>query len=138
MGSGGMMGNGSGSTSGNESRPENFMNMMQNMNDHYQTMAQSFDSLDQHFNEMMEMNRMPDLMKAMQQHHAMMSSMHQSMTNQGNMWDQMMSMMGPGGMMGHEGMMGHGEMMGGGMMGSGMMGKSSGDSSGNGEKGHSH
>jgi hypothetical protein len=90
----------------------NFTGMMRDMDDHYQTMYGQFDSLKRNFDQMMNMNNMSQLKDAMGQHQQMMMAFHQSMMQQGDMWNQMMPMMGSHGMMG-----GQGSMMNKGMMG---------------------
>ncbi len=107
MGSMGMMG-----MTGEMEGESNLTGMMRDMDDHYQMMYGQFDSLNRDFDQMMSMTNMSQLKDAMRQHQQMMQAFHESMMQQGNMWDQTMPMMGPHGMMG-----GQGSMMGKGMMG---------------------
>ena len=90
------------------------MGMMTNMTNHWQMMSGQMDKLQEHFSKMMQMNNMSELKKEMQKHQEMMTSIRNNMSEQNQLCDHMMSMMGYGGM--HGGMMGHGGMHGG-MMG---------------------
>jgi regulator of replication initiation timing len=123
MGSMGMMSGGAQNTAKSTGQSD-FPQMMDNMNNHYKMMSRSFDSLNQNYGTMMQMNNMTRLKSAMQQHYQMMNAWHTNMMSQGNMWHRMMSMM-QSGMMG-PGMMGSG--MSGGMMGGMMRGYYSDDS----------
>jgi hypothetical protein len=82
----------------------NIMNMMNNMSDHYMMMTSDFDSLQQHFNSMMQINDMGALKSEMKKHRKMMQTMHDTMTEQKGMFQNMMSMMHSGGMQGMMGM----------------------------------
>ncbi len=74
-------------------KSEKFNMMMGNMSEQHQKVANNFDMMKQHFNEMMKIEGMDSLQRAMQAHMQMMEKMDQNMKNQSKMMNNMMSMM---------------------------------------------
>lgn len=81
----------------------NMGNMMGDMSQHCKMMSNNFDDLQSHFEMMMRMDNMEALKAEMQKHHDMMKEMHDNMSAQQSMCQNMMSMMPSGGMHGSMG-----------------------------------
>lgn len=78
--------------------------MMDNMSQHCKMMSNEFSKLKDHFDSMMQINDMKTLKYEMKKHQDMMNDMRQGMMQQKSMCQNMMSMMGTGGMHGMMGM----------------------------------
>jgi hypothetical protein len=74
--------------------------LVSDMSQYCQMMSNDFDKLQSHFDKMMKIDDMKSLKAEMQKHHDMMVQMHQSMNREGNMVQNMMSMMHSGHMQG--------------------------------------
>ncbi|MDX9857614.1 MAG: hypothetical protein RBT76_07485 [candidate division Zixibacteria bacterium] len=75
-------------------------NMMGDMSKHCKMMSSEFDDLQSHFEKMMKMDDMKALKAEMQKHHDMMTQMHENMSEQRSMCQNMMSLTHSGGMPG--------------------------------------
>ena len=67
------------------------MTMMQDMSDHYDTDVKSFDSLEQHLDNMMRITDMDSMKVELQKQMNMMRAMHETMVVQQNMFDNVMT-----------------------------------------------
>lgn len=73
------------------------MSMMKDMSNRCWMMSDNFDSLMTHFDRMMQIDDLAELKSEMQRHRDMMGAMHGDISEQRNMCEEMMSMMGLGG-----------------------------------------